>query len=304
MKMQATTGGVLELFAAYIESPQDWWAERYKRQIHKVRVRSEFVGKRDAATIRIVAEDIVAAATLRQRTRKPTVFLSNVGSSGSHWLESLLVTSGRMLGAGEVYLSRALKKQLSTMSIREQGIFIDAVHLLHARAVPGGCLDANVINSCHSIGIDHFIRAEADCIRVLLLRDPLDICLSRTFRKDSFRSDRAADASDEAYLETNVEQIEQFFAWACEQEHAVTVRYEDLLRDPRPAVREICAVAGAQLDPGALERAIEDHDAASLLTTGPRPGSNLYRGSRAVPPEVQERVADRFTSLRRRMGYA
>lgn len=292
------------LFTAYAADPYSWWAGAPDRQARKLDERITQLAHRRSASAAIVAEEFLAAATIRQRTRRPTIYLSNIGSSGSHWFESLLVAGGGMLGAGEVYLSRALKERLSTLSQRAHAIFVDALHLLHARAVPDASLAANIINSSHSTGVRHFSRSEPGCLRVLLLRDPLDICLSRTFRKQEYRNSIAAAQDDRAYLESNLRHVSNFMKWAASQQFDLTVRYEDLRTDPRPIVSATCKAAGAPLDAGKLAQAIQRHDANRIAQSGAVSGSNLFMGeSAAIPEELQTLAATQLAQVRRDFGY-
>lgn len=291
-------------FSAYAADPYSWWPARSDRQARKLDERvAQLTGRRNVSAA-ILVEELLATATIRQRTRRPTIYLSNIGSSGSHWFESLLVAGGGMLGAGEVYLSKTLKERLSTMPLRAQAIFVDALHLLHARAVPARSLAANTINSCHSSGIRHFSRSEPDCIRVLLLRDPLEVCLSRTFRKAEYRKAVAPTQDDRAYLELNLRHVLSFLKWAQSERFDLTVRYEDLREEPRPMVHAICKAAGASVDIGKLDQAIERHDAGRISQAGGIAGSNLFMGERtAVQEELQTLATEQLTKVRRALGY-
>lgn len=298
-------GGGSALFHEYIGHPGSWWPAPAQRQARKIEGRVERLSRHRQLTAAGLVDEFIAMATLRRRYRRPTIYLSNVGSSGSHWLETLMMAAGGMLGAGEVYLPALLRKRLASMPLREQALFVDALHLLHARAAPPAFLHANAINSCHSQGIDHFTRSEPECVQVLLVRDPLDICLSRTFRKDEYRQAVASDETDEQYLDRNILFIQKFFDWAGTQDFALVVRFEALKEDPHGVVRGICKVARATVDNDALDAAVRDHDADRIREVGTTAPSNLYRGEQRPIPQALKAIAEeRLSDVRGRYGYA
>jgi hypothetical protein len=51
-----------------------------------------------------VIEYILSLAVLRLRHGKPTLYINNVGSSGSHWLNQMLKEGLGLLGTGEIYV--------------------------------------------------------------------------------------------------------------------------------------------------------------------------------------------------------
>ena len=300
----APCGHGRRLYAAYCAEPAAWWPENGQRQVRKITERLSQLSRRDGCVPAQLVDDYYSAAALRQRSRRPTVYLANIGSSGSHWLESLLVAGGGMLGAGEVYLPPAIRDRLAALAERDRACFIDALHLLHARAHPTRCLEANAINSTHTLRPEPFLATEPGALRILLLRDPVEICLSRTFRKDEYRNDVAPGVDDETYADTNIKRVKAFLAWAKRQSFARVVHYEALLDNPFPEVREICRLAGAPLDEAALEKAIERHAAANIAGKGGMAGSNLFTGERRpVPPALVEKVRAELGELAAGFGY-
>ncbi|WP_460454121.1 heparinase II/III domain-containing protein [Arenimonas aestuarii] len=272
------------LFASYCATPEAWWPEAGQRQARKITLALAQMAERDQSAPEQVVDDCFAAATLRQRSRRRSVYLANAGSSGAHWLESLLVAAGGMLAAGEVHLPESIRQRLLELAPRDHACFVDALHLLHARALPSRSLVANTINSAHSLKPEAFLRSEPGAMRVLLLRDPYDVC-----------RERGQGAPDPAHADAAIRRVRLFLAWAARQNFDLVVRYEDLLADPRPAVRAICGKAGAPVHEDRLERAIK-----RLAATAP-----AAKGSAGPAPDALEsRIHDALGELAEKFGYA
>ncbi|WP_114906226.1 sulfotransferase domain-containing protein [Ornithinimicrobium murale] len=290
------------LFDAYCAAPERYWPERSQRQAQKLAKHLDRVAQTLQSRRTLVPRTMVELARRRAGARRPTVYLVNIGSSGSHWLEEMLVRGAGMLGAGEVYLPPSMDDPVSGLAPREAEIFIDALHVLHAGGVAPDEA-ASVINSQHSVRPQAF-SADTDARHVLLLRDPIDVCLSRTFRKDEYRQDVAPQAEDVAYLRSNVAKVKSFLTAAQRQDFDLVIRYEDLLVDPVPSLMAVSTLTSTPTQEARLRQVAEQQSAEQLTASGGAAATNLFTGRRRRYPASAERLAHReLGPLRASFGY-
>ncbi|USQ79802.1 sulfotransferase [Ornithinimicrobium faecis] len=301
--MTTTEASGERLFLDYCRSPEKFWPERAQRQARKINQRLRKLSVETGRGRDEVLTSLWSAAQQRSRTRRRTVHLANIGSSGSHWLEHMLVDGAGMLGAGEVYLPRVLHDDIRGLEGVDGATFTDALHLLHA----GGTSDdatATVVHSMHSANPDVFLKADPGTLRVLLLRNPVDVCLSRVFRKGEYRQDVAPDADDMAYLQQNIVTIKQFLTAAKEQVFDLVVRYENLLTDPLPVLGAVCALTGTPLDADRLERTIQAQSAERLAGSSGARSTNLFVGAApTVPAQARRHAQEQLAALGGYFGY-
>lgn len=285
-----------ELFARYAADPSAAWGEGQPLQARKLRERlaeKAGAGARDAAA---TIAGIVANARLRDGP--PALFLVNCGSSGSHWIEAMLARASGIHACGEVYVAPSLHAPLAALDDRARACFMDALHQLHAedpvRAVHAGDM---LVNSAHSWN-PHDLAGDS-ARAVLLVRDPLDVVLSRTFRKPKLRRHVAVDASDEQYLARNRDYVVRFMGSALRRRPAHVIRYEDAREDPARVLATVMAAAGRPFD-AAMAGTLAEGDAGG----GAGARGNLYRGPDTELPEgLVERLAAELAPLRARLGY-
>ena len=292
------------LLTDYCADPARHWPATAQRQARKLAKHLA----RSAKALKVPVEHVpqAALASARQRTgaRRPTLYLANIGSSGSHWLEDMLVDGASMLGAGEVYLPTPVSRAVDELPREEARVFIDALHLIHADE-PAPDETASVINSQHSTQPTAFLNADPSGCRVLLLRDPVDVCLSRTFRKDTYRRDVAPDADNLAYLRDNIRLVKGFLSEARTQEFALVIRYEDLVRDPVPSLTALCHLTATPVERQRLRQVAERRSARQLIASGEAAHTNLFAGDkRAIPASARRLAARELADVSRSFGYA
>lgn len=295
---------VADLLTRYCNEPEQFWSESSSRQARKIAQRLRRAGDLLDGGRRGAPQAFAGLAVRRHPQRRRTVYLSNIGSSGSHWLEAMLVDGAGFIGAGEVYLPPRFSDEVNALSAPEAACFIDALHLLHAVVDPRRDRLDSVINSQHAPRPQVFLDADIKALRVLLIRDPVEICLSRTYRKDEYRQDVAPDSDDDAYLEANVKKVKAFFAKARPEFFDLLIRYEDLKADPVPGLVAICALTNMPFDTVALGRTAQEQSAEQVVLRSGQAQTNLYGGSDIeVPPQVRRRVERMLSQERVELGY-
>lgn len=288
------------LFCDYLATPTAFWPEGQVLQARKL---EEFLGRHGAEAGRArkaLAETIIASA--RDRASGPgALFLVNCGSSGSHWLEIMLAALPGIRACGEVYLPPRATELLAAAGADQRRAFLDALHQVHMATPPPAAVDDVLINSAHSWGPGDFMGAGATTI--LLVRDPVDVVLSRTFRKPRLRRHVDPRSSDAEYLERNIAFVTKFYRSALRRKPQHRVRYEEMRDDAAGTLGKLARLLGREASQARLDEIARRFSAEGQASSGRRL-SNVHQGSRATPDAWAEFAAERLDAVRRELGYA
>jgi hypothetical protein len=234
----------------------------------------------------------VAQSRLEQRPA--TVYISGRGGSGSHWLAEMLGDLGLFANAGEVSIPGLLAQEIEPWPLKEQGLFVDCVHLLHAwagqpfpdeSAPPVARRDIASLHVVNCNGDSKLLAAkqwEPDCVFIHLIRDPRDQVLSFTYRKPGARDNYP------------IEPLEEFLRWmlifnrlslswilAAPVRPDVVCRYEDLRRDAASELRRIVDRVGVSVSEELIEEVAFRHSAKARRQGIGAPLGNLSPQTRS-----------------------
>lgn len=223
------------------------------------------------------------------RARRPAppagVYVTGLGSSGSHWLAGMLAELDGFVDVGEVYFSAELRDALDGLSRREERLMVaDAIQLLHGLSKRLELEDTTTVNSAAgAYELELYRDWDPRAVVVYLHRDPRDQVLSAAFRKDEYRQYQAPRAGDMEYL-----------LRMCQRNRADHVRYQEigggadhevgyqqLRADALPVLAAISASAGRTPGHQQLERAVVRHDADAIRAGEVEADGNLDLGGRS-----------------------
>ena len=288
-------------FAAYVKHPRSAWPEGRTLQADKLSACAARLAAASSSTLPEIVAQVVAAAEQRLRSAPETLFLVNCGSSGSHWIEAMLAALPGVHTCGEVYLPTAAALAPPEGIVHDPA-FLDAVHQLHREDPTRPVLESDLlINSAHSWGPHDRMGSTARC--ALLVRDPLDVVLSRTFRKPKLRRHINPAAHDDEYLEQNATFVEKFYRAALRRKPACVVRYEDMRDAPREHLARLAALVGVRASDSDLSAIAASYSAQTQTQQGRRT-TNLFQGPRSgESPALREWLSGRLAGIRAALGY-
>lgn len=295
----------LSLTRTFLLNPAEYWGPEAPRHVHKLARalrRSLGPGERTAELV----EEILALARLRTAHAPPPIYLPNAGSSGSHWLEAMLSRAAGVHACGEVYLPKPVVERLKGMTAADAGYFLNAVHIAHTGRVGPQLAAGYCINSAHVTNVGTIARLTPGAKKVLLIRDPVDVVMSRTLRKPAHRADVAPDMDDEAYLAHNCELVERFHAALGKEEFDAVARYEDLVSKPVEALTALTAALGLDATDASIQFAAESTTRGAVVSAraqGSNVATNLYAGEPRTDDRLEAMARERMAALRRRLGY-
>lgn len=306
MSRLVTSAG-LTLTRQYLTQPDKFWAGASDRQIRKLSAM-----KRDrmaqGASEADVVDELLAVAQLRTRHAPPPICLANIGSSGSHWLEAMLGRCAPIISCGEVYLPNGLLQALRPLTPTERAFFLHALYAAHSGLSGNALMGGAFVNSAHYSKVSRVAGLVEGTHTVLLVRNPIDVVLSRTWRKQEYRDEVAPGESDSDYLERNCALVERFYAEASTEPFDLRVRYEDLVGNPRAALSDLLSGLGLDVDPQAIEAAVAATDskaAAAAAARGEKMPTNLYMGPSDEPDQaLLAQIRTRLAACAASLGYS
>lgn len=273
-----------DIVAAYLADPLRYWTADAPRHAEKLERKKQAVRQRDGLDDDAIIAEVLRIAVRRRIQRPPPLYITGLGGSGSHWLAGMLDEASDLVTAGEVYVPRTLLDELDELSDVDQACAIDAVHILHAWPRSADVWALGIINCAAGVrALARQSRWFPDATMVHLRRDPRDQVLSVTFRKPRFRRYFAPDATDDEYLRRMIRRSVTAYreSLAATDLIDLIVRYEDLVRDPRPALREVLTATGQPIDAQRLETAVVHQRADTIRSGGGAAATNLDEGGRA-----------------------
>lgn len=223
----------------------------------------------------------------------PTVYIANIGSSGSHWLQALLSHAAGLMPCGETYFPEEQLNELHEGNDVRQ-VFIHAVYAVMGWASPADKATAAAVNTAHKPFLPHVKTADKGAKSVLLVRDPLDVVMSRTFRKDEYRTYLGEKETDDMdYLKRNARYVRSFYRKSLKHDFDITVRYEDIRQDPINTVKNVFEAIDLAIDEKKIQTVVADLHAESTP------------GSKAAPPAEAHLAAAKFITaeVREALGY-
>jgi Sulfotransferase family len=296
----------LILARSYLLNPQEHWGPNASRHVRKL---TSAMGRalRPGERIIELVDEILAVARIRTAHAPPPIYLPNSGSCGSHWLEAMLSLAAGTIACGEVYLPKPILKQLSGLSPACAGYFLNAAHVAHSGNIGPALVEGHCVNSAHITNVGRIAALTPGAKKVLLVRDPIDVVISRTLRKPAHRADVAPDMDDLTYLMRNCEFVERFHAAVENEAFDGIARYEDLVNRPVEALTALTSALGLSATSESIRSAVESTSRSAVEQTraqGIEVAINLYSGAVRTDARLEARARQRLMGLCRRLGYA
>lgn len=295
----------IALARSFLLKPERYWgpdAPRHVKKITRALRLSLANGERNTELV----DEVLAIARIRAAHAPAPIYLPNAGSSGSHWLEAMLWRAAGIHPCGEVYLPKPLLDQLRTLSAAGARYFLNAVYIAHSGNVGPHSVQGYCINSAHVTNVATVAALTPGAKKVLLIRHPVDVVLSRTLRKSAHRADVAPDMDDRTYLEHNCKLVERFHAALAGESFDAVVRYEDLVASPVEALTGLLASLSIDASPESIRYAAESTAKGSVLQARAQGGNvktNLFSGEARTDDALEALARELMAPLSRRLGY-
>jgi len=277
----------LDALRAYLSKPSAYWPEGAGQP---VRLESRLAELEE--TLRTdrtgVIDELVAVGRFRARFAARSIYIDSLGHSGSRWLMGVLGGLVDTVPAGEVYLPQDVFEELIRPSKRERRAIVQGIYAAHAYRPDLALITGHSVNTCHTTSVHRYSRHDGDALKILLKRDPADLVLARALTGEGGAGPDAA-----AAVEAAIRKVSDFFEFLKPEEFDLVVRYEDLMAEPEPIVREIAGRLEASPDPARIAAALsaEGRDAED------------YRARIDVPAALEARAREAMVPVATKLGY-
>lgn len=289
---------IREIIERLVVSPEYFWEEN-TRQAEKLRKRVHKAKNTLTLTGQELVEDVFQIAESRLNAGSRTVFLSNIGSSGSHLFQACIANAWETIPLGEVYLPPSLIEVTDGISGDDLHLLAECYLLLHDVEFKNRYKqDAIIINTLHHPSLSRFGVWSKNFSSALIVRNPVEIVLSRSFRKNEYRSYLGGDqVSDWEYLKLNANKVAKFFHSAKKYNHDAVLKFEDLCSVESDVLRGLKAL---------VDDSISDSDLKAIIdkTLGDGASTNKFQGVRdPVPTEIITYVENEMREVSELYGY-
>lgn len=296
------------VFKRYLSKPEKFWGEDTNRNAKKIKHKIKSLLEQDEAQDHFgeeeLAEFIWALATVRSRMDGKHFYIANIGSSGSHWLEKMLSYGKNIAGGGEIYIPVRIRRHLERLGQREAGILLDAIYLSHLGRIDSESTRCIIINSAHYADRNIVVKYSGLFKSLLLIRDPIDIALSRTFRKTEYRNYIDPGSTDEQYLEKNCKIIIKFYEQALREKYDLMVKYEELVLRTREQLRSIKNSLNLEMSDEAIEQAIlSTSREANKRDSESNPENSILNDWQKYGSTSMKKAYNYLSGLRLSLGY-
>tara|TARA_R110002124_G_scaffold277030_3_gene448096 strand:+ start:2403 stop:3302 length:900 start_codon:yes stop_codon:yes gene_type:complete len=267
----------------YILNAERFWPPTHKRNVVKImRALDAYAGESSSDKDECI-DELLAVAKIRGRFNAKHLYLINTGSSGSHWIEAMLGLLPGFYNGGEIYLPPKVRSSLKNLNKKSANEFLDVIYLLHSGGIHKDALTATLSNSAHLAKHQQMSEYSINKSTVLLLRNTVDVVISRTFRKDEYKNDVAPSLDDQQYLERNCVYVESFFSNLDETSFDAIVKYEDFVASPLSNLKKLVELIEMEVTEDQLQHSIDRTSMKSELKAVEKGGNaltNVYLGDR------------------------
>lgn len=286
-----------KLLLEFCSNPENFWGEN-TRQLKKFKNRHSSLLNFYNYSQENLVDFILSAAAIRVKEKVPTLYIPSFGSSGSHLVQDILANFQNSIPLGEVYIAPTLVEKVSTMDQTFKRIFIEAYCLLYSGSLQNTFKLVPIINTAHKPSLLHFGDFSSCYRSCLLVRDPLQIVISRTFRKDEFRSYmHKKGISDLDYMKENIDKTKRFFRAALNFKHEFSVKYEDIVCESNDAINSLLEFTNMRGEIDKMKMSFSHSLHGSDKT-------NLFKGERKVIDESYlSYIKNELHDLRTVLGY-
>lgn len=289
----------------YLLNSAVYWPASHHRNVKKIeRFLEKGCGSKKKNDTNGYIDDVIALSKLRAKFNTPHIYIANAGSSGSHWLEAMLALLPGFCNGGEIYLPKEVKNKLKSMGAEDANFFLDVLYLVHCGGIYPDMLNAVLSNSAHLAKHKEISQYSLNKKTILLTRNPVDIAMSRTFRKDEYKNDVAPNATDIEYLEKNCLYVENFYKNIEIDSFDHVVRYESLVESPKEHLKKVVDMLALEASEEAIDNAVKvtsKDEIKKSVESGSVAATNVYLGEKKnyqwARSYTQERLRDVIASL-------
>lgn len=290
-----------QLCERYLNHPEELCR---KRQLIKLNKKFESLKKKYSYSKEELFHELIRLAKLRTITNPTNVFLVNAGSSGSHWVEAMLNEINEIICLNEVYFSTELRNEIKKLDDHGKQMVMNLVHLCHSPILSDETASSVFVNSAHTKGTRFYRSIDSECICILLIRDPLNITISRTFRKKKFKQSIAPQQNDIEYFNKNLNIVKRWYERNMTAEFDLKCKYESFVENGKNELYRILNLLNIESADNHLDEIVKSHNRGNILANLKKNKANLYTGGiTPIQEELENLGIEKLRQIRNEFGY-
>jgi len=221
----------------------------------------------DERTIRI--KHILEKRTI---SNVPTIYIISNGGSGCHYLGGLISMKDGFQLIDEVYFPPIIIENVESLDRGSSSPLIDMVNFVHLGDLKNSesTIPVNTMHLRRDVPLT-IINSSSNSIFIKLIRNPIDVAISRGLRKDEYKTmnKENSDLEVNEYLEKQAKRTMNHFkrlSGKINDVGALYVRFEDLIKNPSSTLTAVFSHIGQELNESEIEDIIEKYQSATDLT--------------------------------------
>ena len=233
----------------------------------------------------------------------PTIYIISNGGSGCHFLGGLISMKEGYNLIDEIYFPSIILNNLDRLK-EESSKLIEMVNFVHLGELDNDSLIP--INTMHLRGdvpLKTIMQHSSNPYFVFLIRNPMDIAISRGLRKIDYKnqSEENRNLETDEYLERQAKYTKNHFKRLFSEINnvgALVVRYEDLVHNPKETLIQIFSHIEDEQTEEEIDNMLAKYNSASDIT------KNENRSSKPELTEIQKKILnDELSECCKSLGY-
>jgi len=238
---------LIEILSSYLLEPEMFWPEqnyfhgRNREKIIWARQRLEIKSEQD------IADNLLPRLLERAQSDADSLFVISTGASGCHFFGSVVASSNRYKLIGEVYFPPRLVEMAceagNDVSAKVIMDCVSAIPMGRIGAIAKGNIPVNIMHLRPDSPIREIRRLLPQGRLVSLIRNPYDIAVSRSFRKNEYRETANPGVQDSDYAVMQSRLVRNYFSRMKTHKWDAIVRYENLRENPLQVALDVLETA-------------------------------------------------------------
>ena len=218
----------------------------------------------------------------RVNQKTPTIYIISNGGSGCHYLGGLISMKDNFKLIDEVYFPPVIINEMERLEIASANCLVEMVNLVHLADLENQHLvPINTMHLRRDTPLSKIKRFSVNPLFIFLIRNPIDIAISRGLRKAEYKKQNLEnrDLEDDDYLKKQAVFTKNHFSRLFSKSNdvgALTIRYEDLIENPVRTMKNIFEYFQYAESEEEIEAMIAEYQSAKDISKNKNKSSKPY----------------------------